>query len=391
MGCPGYGDTTRPGRRFPAATPGVPCAIYSDPELQPRWLGLDVLRGAVMVGLAVLVFTPWTAWRGHAAWWGWRPSDVFFPFFLTVAGAGLALQTKRGIPWARVVRRFVALVVIGLLVNALLGDGLNLATLRFTGILQRIGLAGLLGTAVLAVARRRWELVTAAAVGLAVAWGVMLILAAGDCPGSRPTPAGCGTFVGVDRALFGDAHIYADGDAGHDPEGLASTLGATASLLAGTAALVLVAERRYTGAFSRARALALVALGWLLLTGPLLVFAPFGKRVWTPAFVSVNAAAALGLLAVLTLIFDTGARNRAVEQIRSALAWPVVAVGRNALLSWTSLFVIDHAVDVTRSGDRSLEGALVDHLGHMGYVTVMLAGWMAIWCVMHLARWHVRL
>lgn len=344
-----------------------------------------------MVGLAVLVFTPWTAWRGHAVWWGWRPSDVFFPFFLTVAGAGLALQTKRGIPWTRVARRFVALVVIGLVVNALLGNGLDLSSLRFPGILQRIALAGLLGTALLALARRRWQWVTVAAVGLCVLWGAILLVASADCPGHRPTPDGCGTLVGVDRALFGDAHIYAEGRAGHEPEGMASTLGATASFLAGTAALILLTGNRYTTARARAGALGAMALGWLALTVPLLAFAPFGKRMWTPAFVSVNAAAALGLLAVLTIVFDSRLRNRAVERIRLAAAWPVVAVGRNALLSWTSLFVIDHAVDVTSSGGRSLEAALVGQFGHFGYLTVMLGGWIVIWCLMHAARWHVRL
>ena len=343
-----------------------------------------------MIGLAVLVFTPWTGWRGHAPWWGWRPSDLFFPLFLTVAGAGLALQTKRGVPWGRVVRRFVSLIVLGLLVNALLGKGLDLSVLRFTGVLQRIALAGLLGAAVLAVARRRWIPVTAAAVGLSVAWGLLVLVASADCPAGRPSPNGCGTFHGTDKAALGEAHVYAGGDAGHDPEGLVSTLGATASLLAGTGALLLLDNRRSPTARARALTLAAVAAGWLALTAPLLLFAPFGKRMWTPAFVSVNAAGALLVLAILTIAFDSGAPE-AVTRIRAAITWPFVAVGRNALLSWTSLFVIDHALAVTRSGDPSLEAALLGSLGSYAYTAVLLIGWVAVWCVMHAARWHVRL
>ena len=354
-----------------------------------RSLGLDVLRGAIMIGLALLVFTPWTGWRGHAPWWGWRPSDGFFPFFLTVAGAGLALQTKRGIPWRRVVRRFISLVVLGLLVNALLGEGLDLSVLRYTGVLQRIALAGLLGALVLALSRRSWIAVTGAAVGLAVLWGAIILAAASGCPQGRPTPDGCGTLHGLDRAWFGEAHVYGRGTAGHDPEGLASTLGATASLLAGSGAVILMTSRS-NSARSRATVLAAAAAGWLVLTLPLLFLSPFGKRMWTPAFVSLNAAAAIGALSVLTLLFDTRMSGLA-ERLRGAVAWPFVAVGRNALLSWTSLFVVDHALDVTRTGAGTLEGSLLASLGNYGYTLVLLIGWVAVWCAMHVARWHVRL
>lgn len=344
-----------------------------------------------MIGLAVLVFTPWTAWRGHAPWWGWKTSDVFFPLFLTVAGAGLALQTKRGIPWPRVARRFISLVVLGVLVNALLGAGLEVSSLRLTGVLQRIALAGLLGAGVLALTRRRWWLVTLAAVAIAAAWGVVMLGAAAGCPGNRPTPAGCGTLLRPDRALLGDTHVYARGEAGHDPEGLASTLGATATLLAGAGAFMLVEDRRGRSASDRARALALLGAGWLVVTLPLLLFAPFGKRMWTPAFVSVNAAGALFALAALTILFDTKVASSSLARVRSGTAWPVVAVGRNALLSWTSLFVIDHALDVTQSGGGSLEQALVRDLGNWPYFFLLLGGWLAVWCAMHAARWHVRL
>lgn len=350
-----------------------------------------MLRGATMVGLAVLVFTPWTGWRGHPIWWGWRPSDLFFPLFLTVAGAGLALQTKRGVPWERVLRRFVSLIVLGLLVNALLGAGLQLQILRFTGVLQRIALAGLLGAAVVAVARRRWLLVTAAAVGLAVLWGLVIVVAAADCPGGEPDRGGCGTLHWVDVAVLGRTHVYGEGTAGHDPEGLASTLGATASLLAGSGALILVTHRRFGSAMSRARVLTAMSAGWLALSPLLLLFAPFGKRMWTPVFVSLNAAGALAALALLTVLFDTPLTGVG-QRLRAALAWPFVAVGRNALLSWTSLFLIDEALGSTRSrlGD-TLSDSLLATFGNYGYTFVMLGGWVAVWCAMHAVRWHVRL
>jgi predicted acyltransferase len=349
------------------------------------------MRGAVMVGLAVLVFTPWTGWRGHAPWWGWRPSDAFFPLFLTVAGAGLALQTKRGVPWQRVGRRFVSLVVLGLLVNALLGAGLDLRVLRFTGVLQRIALTGLLGAALLTICRRKWTALTIAAVGLCVLWGLIIATAASGCPGGEPAASGCGTLHGVDRATFGATHVYGGGTASHDPEGLLSTLGATASFLAGAGALVLTSGGRFRSPAARAGVLGTLAVAWLVLTVPFLMFAPFGKRMWTPAFVSVNAAAALSVLAALILVFDTTARGAVTSRVRAIVSWPFVAVGRNALLSWTSLFIIDRALDTTMIAGVSLEQSLLNSLGSYGYTLVMLGGWVALWGAMHAARWYVRL
>lgn len=301
------------------------------------------------------------------------------------------MQTKRGVPWERVLRRFVSLIVLGLLVNALLGSGLQLPILRFTGVLQRIALAGLLGAVVLAVARRRWVWVTGAAVGLAVLWGLIILVAAADCPGGEPTVEGCGTLHWIDVAVLGRTHVYGEGTAGHDPEGLASTLGATASLLVGSAAVILMTTQRFASAMSRAGVLAMTSAGWLALTPPLLLFAPFGKRMWTPAFVSLNAAGALAALAVLTVVFDVPVSN-AWDRIRTTVAWPFVAVGRNALLSWTSLFLIDEALSSTRSrlGD-SLNESLLATFGNYGYTFLMLGGWIAVWCVMHAVRWHVRL
>ena len=63
------------------------------PAVRPRRLrGLDVLRGLVVGWLLVVVYTPTSGLRGHAAWFGWGHSDVFFPMFVLVAGMGLAAQ-----------------------------------------------------------------------------------------------------------------------------------------------------------------------------------------------------------------------------------------------------------------------------------------------------------
>ena len=126
----------------PAAA-AAPSAPVAPAPVHRRARGLDVLRGLTVAWLLVVVYTPTTGLRGHARWFGWDHSDVFFPLFVLLAGMGLALQARDRVPCGRLVRRFVVLVVLGLLVNAWLGAGPDLTQLRVTGVLQRIAVAGL--------------------------------------------------------------------------------------------------------------------------------------------------------------------------------------------------------------------------------------------------------
>lgn len=366
--------------------------------VRTRFRAVDVFRGGVLVFLAVLVFTPTTGWRGHAEWWGWRPSDVFFPAFLLTAGAGLALQSRNGLPWPRLLRRFVSLIVLGLLLNAFLLEGADLTTLRYPGVLQRIAIVGLAGALVVAAGRRRWWVATLAALVLCIGWGAMVAHAGSDCVSGEPTrDPPCGTFVEVDERLFGTDHIYAGGIAGHDPEGMASTLGALASFLAGFGAGRLLVDRRAASQRSRFVALLALAAGWLAVTPVLSVFAPFGKRLWTPTFVSLNAAAGIAAVAVLLVVLDSAWRQRAAQRAAAIVAWPFEAVGRNALVLWLGLTLTD-AVLLHTPGDGADAGGattlgdqLLDSWGATTFFLVLFTAWLAVASAMHATKWHVRL
>lgn len=357
-----------------------------------RSRGLDVLRGLVVVWLLVVVYTPTTGLRGHAEWFGWDHSDVFFPMFMLVAGMGLAMQTRRGMPWPRLLRRFVALMVLGLLVNAWLGAGADLSQLRYTGVLQRIALAGLAGAVVVAVLRRRWAPVAAAAVVVALAWGLVLSAAADACPGGLPSIEGCGTFVEVERNLFGVAHTYGAGSHGHDPEGLVSTLGALATFLAGYAAAGLLHSLGRRAAGMRSAALLAMALGWAVLWPLFLQLQPVAKRLWTPSFVASHAALGIALLAVAVLVFDSD-RPRWLQRGLDVLSWPLVALGRNALVLWIGVFVVGKVLQSTLVGPEqvSLGSSLLAEHGPVGYFAVTAGGWLLVASAMHAARWYVRL
>lgn len=357
------------------------------PEQLPvrRSRGLDVVRGLVVVWLLVVVYTPTTGLRGHAEWFGWDHSDVFFPMFMLVAGMGLAMQTRRGMPWPRLLRRFVTLIVLGLLVNAWLGAGADLSQLRFTGVLQRIALAGLAGAVIVALLRRRWAPVTAAALIVALAWGLVLSAAASACPDGLPTLEGCGTFVGVEHTYGGGAH-------GHDPEGLVSTIGALATFLAGYGAAALLHHLRGRTATFRSGALLAMAAGWAVAWPLFLELQPVAKRLWTPSFIASHAALGIALLAVAVLVFDSD-RPRWVTRVLDVVSWPLVAFGRNALVLWVGVFVVGKVLQSTTVGPDQvpLGSSLLAEHGAVGYFAMTAGVWLLVASAMHAARWYVRL
>ena len=355
-----------------------------------RTRGLDVLRGLVVGWLLVVVYTPTSGLRGHAPWFGWDHSDVFFPMFVLMAGMGLALQARDRLPWGRLVRRFVVLVVLGLLVNAWLGAGADLSQLRLTGVLQRIALAGLAGAVVVAAVRRAWWAVLAAAAVTALGWGLLLRAAAADCPGGLPTPQGCGTFLSVDRDLLGTAHVYATGTLGHDPEGLVSTLGALATFLAGYAAAALLHRLRDRPAGVRGGALLAMAAGWAVAWPLLAQLQPVAKRLWTPSFVASHAALGIAVLALAVLVFDSD-RPAWLTRVLDVLSWPVVALGRNALVLWIGVFVVGKVLATTVVDGVPLGDHLLAERGAAGFFALTAGAWLAVASAMHAARWYVRL
>ena len=345
-----------------------------------RSLGLDVFRGLIIGWLIVLVHTPTLTIRGHAVWWGFDHSDVFFPAFLFVAGCGLAYQTRdKPMPWGRLGRRFVVLVVLGLFVNAWLAHGADLTDLRYTGVLQRIALVGLVGAGVAQALRRRWLPALVTAMALALVWSLALFVASGSCPGHRPTPEGCATGIAVDEAVFGAEHLYRLGKAGHDPEGLPSSIGALATFLAGYAAV---------RAGARPRHLLLQAAAWAVLAVPLLALQPLAKRLWTGSYVAVTAAGCLVVLAALVAVFD---RREAFQRRAEVMTSPIVALGRNALVIWTGVFLTEGVLRQTTVDGLPLGQWFLAEHGAWPYFLVFGGGWFVVAWAMHATRWHVRL
>ena len=295
--------------------------VDARPEASPRvrCRALDALRGLTMAGM-ILVNTQGSGahafWgMAHAKWNGWNVADLVFPGFLFIVGASMAFSFARQRPsLAKVVRRAVVLVLLGLVLNGFpYGD---LHELRWTGVLQRIGVAYLCASLLVLFCDVPKQ-VRFAAVALVGYWAVMVLPVPGH--GAFHMSPEVNVPGAFDRAVLGATHIYKNTT--YDPEGVLSTLPAVVTVLAGYWAARWVRRQPAGSPVVAARlarwgaACVLGGLAWGLVL-------PVNKRLWTPSFVVLTAG--FSLLAFAWCY-------RAVE-VRGRPLRGAVVFGKNALV-----------------------------------------------------------
>src|SRR4051812_46939353 len=158
-----------------------------------RLLSLDVFRGATILAM-ILVNNPgggegyWPL--DHAAWHGWTPTDLIFPFFLFIVGTSISYSFRKyrqgtaidsAVYW-RIVRRTALLIFLGWMpslllktIHALNGQTFDISDLRIFGVLVRIALVYFF-TSLIVLHFPLWAQVDRAVVILLVYWIVFAVL-----------------------------------------------------------------------------------------------------------------------------------------------------------------------------------------------------------------------
>lgn len=252
----------------------------------------------------------------HAAWHGWTPTDLIFPFFLFIVGVtthlSLASRRRRGDPerviLAQVARRAILIVLCGLLLASFPWWPLErITTMRFPGVLQRIGVAYFFG----ALFTRRGSLtvqVTILAVLLYGYWFAMTLLpvpgtgALGQLVIGDPQAS---LAAWVDRAVFG-THLWRS-SVTWDPEGLLSTVPAIGTVMLGVFTGRWISDDRPLPE----RLMALFGAGALAATAGLMWnwSFPINKQLWTSSYVLFTGGmAALTLATCMWLVDVLGVR-----------------------------------------------------------------------------------
>lgn len=298
-----------------------------------RLISLDVFRG-LTVALMILVNNP-GSWAHihpplrHAAWHGWTPTDLVFPFFLFAVGVAIALAFARrlasGATRADLLRkiawRTAAIFVVGLLLTGF--PYTDPGHWRVYGVLQRIALCyGAAALTVVLVPSDRGRL--AVAVGACVVYEVLM-------RAPLVTGWGHGSFALADNLVRwvdlqwpGPDHLYLGNGMPFDPEGLVSTLPAVAGTLGGFLAGRLLRSDRSLGA----------RLGRLAGAGLVLTLAglaagriePINKQLWTVSYTVLTGGLACLTLAGCAWALDMRGWQRGTE--------PAIVFGSNALVAF---------------------------------------------------------
>lgn len=283
--------------------------------MMQRISALDALRGLAIIAM-VLVNNP-GSWQAvyaplkHAAWHGLTPTDVIFPGFIFVMGVTIAIHLPRELERVGNVmavlrsttRRAMTLIVLGWLLYLCWFNTASpgyswieerLLTLRFAGVLPRLGIVYWLTVVIILTLSWRWLGVLTALL-LAGYWGAMALIPYSSADGviyQGQWEFGNSLAAYIDHHLLGKAHVYY-GQAtpfAFDPEGVLSTLPAVATCLTGVwvGRYVLVQQRC-------PNKLMMLALAGICAGYGLSVVNPLNKALWSPTFVMVTS----GMLTIL--------------------------------------------------------------------------------------------
>lgn len=336
---------------LPSVSSPPPTAAAAAGKIKQRLLSLDALRG-LDVAFMILVNTAGDGSVSyhelrHSVWNGCTLTDLVFPLFLFIMGVSMALSFESRLAKGagrreialQVLRRSLTIVLIGLVLNAL--PGFHLDTLRFCGVLQRIGVCYLIAGMVLLFLR----VPGAAIAAVLTIGGYWLLLTKVPVPGyGKPgvdvsilNPMG-NLASYLDRLILPVAHRYHHSF--YDPEGLLSTIPAIGTTLLGVLTTAwmrrkgLTQERRLAGMAVAAAVLIVAAAVWSHSL-------PFNKRLWTSSYVLLTGGIAIGLFTFFSWVLDHK------RWLRPA-ATPFVIFGTNALTAYILSEVLAVVIDTIR-------------------------------------------
>ncbi len=291
-----------------------------------RITSVDIFRG-MTIAFMILVNTPGT-WShiywplDHAKWHGITPTDWIFPFFLFIVGTSIVLayyykrQNPHFKPYKKIIIRSLKIILIGLLLAGFTFHFpffKNISTLRFPGVLQRIGLVFLV-SAIIFVSIKSWK----AYLGILIILLVGYWLAMTQIPinGHKPALSKTDNLASViDRAVFGKNHMwkhyeengYVQGD--YDPEGLFSTLPAIGTTILGIFLGLILINQRIS---PYAKTIIFLSIGLILFLLGLFWshYFPLNKRLWTSSYVLYTGGLAYFIYGILYFIVEIMNRKK---------------------------------------------------------------------------------
>lgn len=358
--------------------------------MKERMISLDVFRG-LTVGLMILVNNPgsWShiyAPLRHAHWHGWTPTDLVFPFFLFIVGVAMSLSFSKRIESGadladlkkKVWSRGIIIYLFGLFLNGfpfniplnaemaanfhILDIFRRFETIRLVGVLQRIGLAYIIGgLIILYFPSRKGRIISIAALIGIYEFFMRVPLVEGFGAGSFQLQDNFVRYL--DMKILGAAHIYGGTGIPFDPEGLLSTLPAAVTLLSG----FWLGEylRRPLGHQERLSNLSVVGI-ILFFSGSLFgIFEPINKQLWTVSYVITMDGLAIMMIVLSSYLID----------VKKLSFWtkPAIVFGSNPLVVFVGSGIIGRLMYMLKTTDASGNVVSIKTAMYQGFF-VPLAG-----------------
>lgn len=363
-----------------------------------RLVSLDAFRGLTIAGM-ILVNNPgsWAhiyAPLRHVEWHGWTPTDLIFPYFLFIVGVAipfsfgkrLARGDKRSDLMVHVLRRALILIGLGIAMRAI--PAFDFSTMRYYGVLQRIGLVYIgAGAAYLFLDRKgRAGLTVLLLLGY---WALMSWVPVPGYGAGDLSPDG-NLAAWLDRLVMG-GHLWQDT---WDPEGLLSTLPAIASSLLGIVTGEWLRSKREGGETTRGMLIAGAALVPVGLVWGLIF--PINKNLWTSSYVVFTTGTALLLLGLLYWLID-------VRRFRGAWHSWMVVYGMNAITVFVASGMLTKTLFRIRVGGAdgtSLYGAVYENAfrswagdvnGSLFFAISYVLFWLGMMWVLHARRIYLKI
>ena len=313
---------------------------------------VDFLRGFTIAAM-ILVNTPGT-WNQvyapllHADWHGLTPTDLIFPFFLFIVGISIYFAYKNKpnakSTYKKILIRSLKLVGLGLILNwfipyvPFIGEW---ETLRFPGVLQRIGIVFFV-SAILYL-NCNWK--TILGISIVLLTGYWLFLGFIPLPdGSLPTfdRAANNWAMYIDSNILG-SHMY---KTDYDPEGLFSTLPAIVSCLFG-----ILIGRLLDILSNRVILLFGTAILFLIAGYILNIWFPINKAIWSSSFVLVTCGWGTLILGIIYYLTD-------VRKVKIGSVFKYA--GMNAITVYFLSSFISSIFYQTKIGDTNIHSWLYD-------------------------------
>jgi predicted acyltransferase len=348
----------------------------------PRLVSIDALRGFDMLwilgggslfkAIMQLCGQPGLAQQmEHVEWDGFRFYDLIFPTFLFIVGVVLPFSLSqyttlnesgrpRSAAWGRILRRTAMLIVFGWIYNGFLQ--FDFAQMRWTGVLQRIGIGYFFAAMAVLHLRLRGQVILFAAI-LAGYWAVLRFVPAPGFAAFDLTKEG--NLVGyIDRLLLpGRFCCYKLGD----NEGLLSMVPAIGTTLLGVlAGHWLRSEqtpvKKAVGLLFGAACCLAAGYAWSQSF-------PINKVLWTSSFVLWAGGWSLLLLATFYFVIDVLGFQR--------WAFVFIVIGMNPI----TMYMMQQFVDF-KAMAQFFSGGILKYSGTAAPVVLALTGVTLKWLVL---------